>query len=288
MPRRRHRERRKQTTWSSPWSGEDRAESWRLRSSGCLVVAACLLAPEAEEHRGRVRAEDRGRHRVGRHHEFPASLDHAAHTAPPVTCVRPVGGFSGSGGAISPRRRCAATCARSPTRPIQRKRIRKALMRSGQWKALETVCGVDCAWCSEFHHLTEKYTMGTSTNATMQATEDQTARFAGSSTNARKARMPPNAKTITAVVVSLGSQSHHTPQVGFAQMDPCMQRSRERTTPISMAASSRLSHFHAFVKRKQTAQTKAKVSASIAFQAVGTCTYMIRCTSPMKTSPGAC
>src|SRR2546422_6926338 len=49
--------------------------------------------------------------------------------------------------------------------------------------------------------------MGTSTNATMQATEDQTARFTGSSTNARKARMPPKAKTITAVVVSLGSQS---------------------------------------------------------------------------------
>src|SRR6266478_3491635 len=168
MPRRRPRGRRKRTTWSSPWSGEDRAESWRLRSSGphplCLVVAACLLAPEAQEHRDRVAAEDRGRHRVGRHHEFPPSLDHAAQTVPPVTCAR----------------RSAATRVRSPTRPIQRKRIPKALMRSGQWKALETVCGVDCAWCREFHHLTEKYTMGTSTNATMQATEDQTARFTGS------------------------------------------------------------------------------------------------------------
>ena len=29
-------------------------------------------------------------------------------------------------------------------------------MRSGQWNALETVCGVDCCWCSEFHHYTEK------------------------------------------------------------------------------------------------------------------------------------
>src|SRR5438105_14657088 len=129
--------------------------------------------------------------------------------------------------------------------------------------------------------------MGTSTKATMQATEDQTARFTGSSTNARKARMPPKAKTITAVVGSLGSQSHQTPQVGFAQMDPCMQRSRERTTPISIPASSRLSHFPALVKRKQRAQTEEQVGASMAFQAVGTCTYMIRCTSPMKTSPGA-
>src|SRR5881296_3204202 len=105
--------------------------------------------------------------------------------------------------------------------------------------------------------------MGTSAKAMTQATADQTARRDGSSTKARSARIPPNAKTITAVVVSLGSQSHQTPQVGFAQMDPCMQRSRERTTPISIAASSRLSHFHAFVKRKQTAQRKAKVRASM-------------------------
>src|SRR5713226_9255564 len=129
--------------------------------------------------------------------------------------------------------------------------------------------------------------MGTSTKATMQATADQTARFAGSSTNARNARMPPNANTMTAVVVSRGSQSHQTPQVGLAQIDPCMQRSTESTTPISIAASSRLSHFHALVKRKETAQTNENVRASIAFQAVGTWTYMIRCTSPMKTSAGA-
>src|SRR6266478_3637286 len=98
--------------------------------------------------------------------------------------------------------------------------------------------------------------MGTSTNATMQATADQTARFMGSSTNARSARMPPKAKTITAVVVSRGSQSHHTPHVGLAQIAPCMQRRNERTTPISIAASSRLSHFQAFVKREKSAQKK--------------------------------
>src|SRR4051812_9326694 len=119
--------------------------------------------------------------------------------------------------------------------------------------------------------------MGTSTKARMQATDDQTARRSGSSTNARSARMPPNAKTMTAVVVSLGSQSHQTPQVGFAQIDPWMQRSRESTTPISIPASSLLSHFHLLVSRKATAQTKEKLSASIAFHAVGTCTYMIRC-----------
>ena len=29
-------------------------------------------------------------------------------------------------------------------------------MRSGQWNARDTVSGVDCIWCSEFHHRTEK------------------------------------------------------------------------------------------------------------------------------------
>src|SRR5260370_11495655 len=116
--------------------------------------------------------------------------------------------------------------------------------------------------------------MGTSAKATMQATADQTARLTGSSTNARRARMPPKANTMTAVVVRRGSQSHHTPQVGLAQIDPCMQRSNERTTPISIAASSRLSHFQPLVKRKDSPQTQPKLSVTMPFQPVPTCTYI--------------
>ena len=55
----------------------------------------------------------------------------------------------------------------------------------------------------------------------------------------------------------------------------------DSTTPTSIAASSRASQRPAAAHSETTAQTKAKVSASIAFQAVGTWTYMIRCTSPM-------
>src|SRR3954466_9746625 len=102
--------------------------------------------------------------------------------------------------------------------------------------------------------------MGTSANATMHATADQTARRTGSSTNARKARIPPKANTITAVVVRRGSQSHHTPQVGLAQMAPCAQRRIESTTPISMEASRRLSHSQELVKRNMSAHPKAKTS----------------------------
>ena len=114
------------------------------------------------------------------------------------------------------------------------------------------------------------------------ATADQVARFTGSSTNWRSARMPPKANTSTAVVVSRGSQSHHTPQVGLAQIEPCMQSSadehdaRPRPPPRGARPSCQPPR-----KSETSAQAKANVSASIAFQAVGTWTYMMRCTSPM-------
>src|SRR6266542_6995398 len=98
--------------------------------------------------------------------------------------------------------------------------------------------------------------------------------------------MPTNAERSTATVVSRGSQSHHTPHVGLAQIAPCTERSKQRTTAISIAASSLWSHNQRLVKRKVVAQPKAYVRTSIALQAVGTCTYMIRCTLPMCSSGG--
>src|SRR5687768_11688478 len=89
---------------------------------------------------------------VRRPHEFPPALDdaHAVHAA--------------SGGGWSCRsRRSSATRDRSAMSPHMRSRIAMALTRSGQWNARLTVSGVDCCWCSEFHHFTEKYTMGMST-----------------------------------------------------------------------------------------------------------------------------
>src|ERR1700674_3239959 len=129
--------------------------------------------------------------------------------------------------------------------------------------------------------------MGTSTYAMTVATDDHTARLTGSSTKRRNARIPANAMRSTAVVVRRGSQSHHTPHVGFAQIAPWQQRRNARSTPTSMEASSLASHLQSFVKRKRTAAAKAKVIASIAFHAVGTCTYMMRGTSPMKCPGGA-
>src|SRR5688572_29615541 len=119
------------------------------------------------------------------------------------------------------------------------------------------------------------------------ATDDQTARFIGSSTKLRNARMPSVAKSSTAVVVRRGSQSHQTPQVGFAQIEPWQQSRNANSVPTSSPASRRASHFMSLRKRNAIAQYSEKSTDSIQFHAVGTCTYMMRCTSPMYCSGGA-
>src|SRR5689334_16384238 len=93
------------------------------------------------------------------------------------------------------------------------------------------------------------------------ATDDQIARFTGSSTKRRSERMPRKAKKSTAVVVNRGSQSHHTPHVGLAQIAPWQHMRNARSTPLSMAASMRTSHLKSPLKRKAMAQPKAKVMA---------------------------
>src|SRR5438105_7826695 len=103
--------------------------------------------------------------------------------------------------------------------------------------------------------------MGTSAEAMTAATADQTARFTGSSTKCRNASTPAKANTNTAVVVSLGSQSHHTPHVGFAQIAPWQQRRNPSRTPTSIEASMRASHLRSALESEITAQTNANVIA---------------------------
>src|SRR5205823_4733083 len=105
------------------------------------------------------------------------------------------------------------------------------------------------------------------------ATDDQMPRLTGSSTKRRSARMPIKAKRRTAVVVRRGSQSHHTPHVGFAQIAPWQQRRKASTTPTSIEPSIRASHFQSLRSRKRMALAKAMVIANRAHQAVGTGTY---------------
>src|SRR5437868_12502982 len=151
-------ERRRQTTSRF---GSALRRAFRCRSLADLARrcdrVATFLAPQPDEDRHRVAAQRRGGRDVGRGDEFPTALHDAAHQVPPATDAREaVEALCEGGGASSPRNRSAATRERSDQRPIQRKRIPNALMRRGQWKAFETVSGVDCAWCNEFHHFTEK------------------------------------------------------------------------------------------------------------------------------------
>src|SRR5436190_2897125 len=119
------------------------------------------------------------------------------------------------------------------------------------------------------------------------ATAHKIARFAGSSTKRRNARMPANEHSRTAVEVRRGSQSHHTPHVGLAQIAPWQQSRNPRSAPTSSPASMRASHLKSLVNRYATETPNVNSTASIQFQAVGTWTYMIRCTLPMKCSGGA-
>ena len=52
-------------------------------------------------------------------------------------------------------------------------------------------------------------------------------------------------------MVRRGSQSHQTPHVGFAQIAPWQQRRNASTTPTSIDASIRASHFQSPLKRKK-------------------------------------
>src|SRR5215213_7396581 len=100
--------------------------------------------------------------------------------------------------------------------------------------------------------------MGRSTEAMIVATADQMARFIGSSTKLRSARMPSVAKSSTAVVVRRGSQSHQTPQVGFAHVEPWQQSRNPNSVATSTPAARRESHFMSLRKRKAMAQKKEK------------------------------
>src|SRR5688572_14540005 len=112
--------------------------------------------------------------------------------------------------------------------------------------------------------------MGRSIEAMIVATADQIARRVGSSTNLRKARMPRKAKSRTAVEVRRGSQSHHTPQVGLAQIAPWQHSRNASRLPISRPASIRVSHFRSFMKRNAIAEPREKRTTSIHVHAAGT------------------
>src|SRR5215211_5011363 len=90
-----------------------------------------------------------------------------------------------------------------------------------------------------------------------------------------------------AAVVSRGSQFHHTPQVGRAQIAPSSTPLAPKSTPTSAEASASASSRQLFRNRYATDAQKLSVSARRPTHTDGTCAYMIRCTSPISRSGGA-
>src|SRR3954469_435556 len=92
---------------------------------------------------------------------------------------------------------------------------------------------------------------------------------------------------MTAVVTRRGSHVHHTPQVGFAQIDPATMKSPVKSTPISADATASASNHGRRVQSQPTDARNTTTNARYASHAGGTCTYITRYTSPWRASVGA-
>src|SRR5579859_7729665 len=91
---------------------------------------------------------------------------------------------------------------------------------------------------------------------------------------------------MTAVVMSLGSQLHHTPHVGSAQMDPRTRVRPVKRTPISADATAIASNTSRLVQRYATLARNTTTNARYASHAFATWTYRMRTTLPIATSGG--
>src|SRR5512140_3180709 len=90
----------------------------------------------------------------------------------------------------------------------------------------------------------------------------------------------------TSVDVRRGSQVHHTPHVGRAQIIPSISVRPVNAVATSAADDARRSSSSRRFQRYFIANTSTVNGASIVIHADGTWTYMIFCKSPMSRSGG--
>ena len=77
---------------------------------------------------------------------------------------------------------------------------------------------------------------------------------------------------MTAVVTRRGSQVHHTPHVGFAQMEPATMNMPVNSTPTSAEATASASNHGRLVSSHPRLARKTTKNARYASHASGTCT----------------
>src|SRR5579875_2992666 len=155
----------------------------------------------------------------------------------------------------------------------------------GDRLALSTVA----PWWSVCHQITEKWTMGTSTNATSAATAHRLARTSGVAGTRRSARYPRNSTNSSAVEVSRASQVHHTPQVGRPHSIPVARVSALNTTPTSTDAAASRSQNSERVRRHRYSRLLSAASPNArqrATHAIGGCRYTRRTRLPWTLSGG--
>ena len=74
------------------------------------------------------------------------------------------------------------------------------------------------------------------------------------------------------VVTRRGSHVHHTPHVGFAQIEPATMNSPVNSTPISADATASASNHGRRVQSQPMLARNTTTNARYASHAVGTCT----------------
>src|SRR5437867_12558053 len=128
------------------------------------------------------------------------------------------------------------------------------------------------SWCSELAQSTERWTIGTSMTAMIPKTAARVARREKSVDSPRRSRYPTYITNMIAVVTRRGSHVHHTPHVGFAQIDPATRNRPVKSTPISAEETAIASNGGFFVQSQPTDARKTTMNARYASHARGTWT----------------
>src|SRR6266550_8426429 len=129
------------------------------------------------------------------------------------------------------------------------------------------------SWWSEFAQSTERWTMGMSMTAMTPKTAARVARREKSVDSERSSRYPTYITNMIAVVTRRGSHVHHTPHVGFAQIEPATRKRPVKSTPISADETAIASNRGFFVQSQPTEARNTTTKARYASHARGTWTY---------------
>src|SRR6185437_4502534 len=104
------------------------------------------------------------------------------------------------------------------------------------------------------------------------STAEYRARAPASEMAPRRSRYPTKRKKRNRVLVSLASQVHQVPQIGFAQSGPVVSITQANAVPTSADAAANRSYRSSFINKYRMLARPTRPNASIVDHAAGTWT----------------